>query len=111
VHLTAVSPLSMSLVGIGVALSMWAASTLGFERTYFAVELGLVPPSRVGSGPYGLVPHPMITGAVIALLGAHISPGLAEAWPRLVPGHVALYLVHLAQEVRLARATRTVRAG
>lgn len=90
---------SVALVSLGVGLSCWAASVLGFERTYFGVELGRVPPARIARAPYGWVPHPMILGALVALLGVELVPAVRAGWPWLVPIHVALYLAHLLQEV------------
>jgi len=90
---------SLVLVALGVTVSSWAAATLGFRRTYFGVELGLVPPRRLVSGPYAILPHPMILGAVVALVGHALQPAARAAWPWLVPLHVACYLAHLAQEV------------
>jgi Phospholipid methyltransferase len=88
-----------ALVVLGVGLSMWAARVLGVERTYFGEELGRIPAERVRRLPYGLIPHPMITGAVIALIGVGVQPGVAREWPWLVPAHVLAYAAHLAQEV------------
>jgi hypothetical protein len=89
---------SLVLIVLGVAVSSWAAATLGFRRTYFGVELGLVPPRRIASGPYALLPHPMILGAVVALVGHALQPAARAAWPWLVPLHILCYLAHLAQE-------------
>jgi hypothetical protein len=99
--------ISLALVAIGLALSNWAAIVLGLTRTYFGVELGVVTPQRIDAAPYGVVPHPMITGAVVALGGVALSPSLREAYPWLVPGHITLYLMHLAQEIYLGRHSAT----
>ncbi|MEQ1566151.1 MAG: methyltransferase [Myxococcota bacterium] len=88
-----------ALVALGLALSLRAAQVLGVERTYFAVELGRLPPRRVDRFPYGVVPHPMITGAVLALIGVGVQPEVLRDWPWLIPLHVAAYTAHLAQEV------------
>lgn len=101
------SLLGLLLMGVGLGLSNAAVARLGVVRTMFGVELGVVPPERVEGPPYGWVPHPMIVGAVLALIGAGLQPGMAERWPWLVPGHVALYLLHLAQEVRQSRPLAT----
>jgi hypothetical protein len=93
------SPLSAVLMGVGVALSTRAAALLGFERTYFGYELGRLGPLRVTGFPYGVLPHPMILGAVVALFGVQAQPAFRDDWPWVVPLHVAAYLVHLAQAV------------
>jgi hypothetical protein len=90
---------SIALVALGVAVSSWAAAELGLVRTYFGEELGLVASRRVRSGPYAFLPHPMILGALVALVGHFLQPAARAAWPWLVPGHVLLYLLHLGQEV------------
>jgi hypothetical protein len=96
-------PLSAALILGGVGLSLWAASSLGMSRTYFGAELGIVPPARIEAAPYGLVPHPMILGSLIALLGVQLQPELRAAHPWLAPAHAALYLNHLAQEHHVSR--------
>lgn len=100
------SPISLAAIALGVGVSMRAAQVLGFKRTYFGWELGRLLPERIDRFPYGVIPHPMIVGAVIALLGVALQPELRAAWPWLVPGHVGLYLVHLAQEIGAARTPK-----
>jgi hypothetical protein len=93
------SPLSAAVMVVGVGVSTRAAARLGFERTYFGYELGRLGPLRVTGFPYGVLPHPMILGAVMALLGVQVQSAFRDDWPWVVPLHVAAYLVHLAQEV------------
>ncbi len=93
-----VDPLSLSLIAIGFGLAAWASARLGVEGTYFGVELGLLQPRRITAFPYGTIPHPMILGAVVGLLGVHTLAPFRADWPWLVPVHVALYLVHMIQE-------------
>lgn len=99
-------PISIVGIGVGFGLAARAAWVLGRERTYFGAEFGLVEPEHVDRFPYGTIPHPMIVGSLVGLLGIHASPGLREAWPWLVPVHVALYLIHLGQELRGPRRAR-----
>lgn len=87
------------MIVAGVALSVRAAQVLGLERTYFGVELGRVAPTRIDRFPYGTIPHPMILGAVVALVGVGVQPGVYASWPWLAPAHVVAYSLHLAQEV------------
>jgi hypothetical protein len=105
-------PLSLSLMAAGFGLSTWSASVLGRDRTYFAAELGLLPPERVDRLPYGIIPHPMNVGSMVGLLGVGVMPGFQDRWPWLVPAHLGLYAAHLAQEIadgrlRSAPATPT----
>jgi len=69
------------------------------DRTYFGVELGLYEPKWVSSFPYNVIPHPMIVGSILGLLGIHKMAGMQAAMPYLVPGHVAMYMAHLSQEM------------
>jgi hypothetical protein len=92
-------PVSAALVAAGFGLSAISARALGWQRTYFGVELGAVAPGRVDRFPYGTIPHPMIAGSVVGLLGVHALAPFREAWPWLVPAHLVLYAVHLLQEV------------
>lgn len=93
-----VDPVSLGLLALGYGLGALSTRVLGFERTYFGVELGQVPPARIDAFPYGVVPHPMIVGGIVALLGFQAMPTFAAAWPWLVPAHIGLYVVHLLQE-------------
>jgi Phospholipid methyltransferase len=93
-----------ALIVAGVALSLRAALVLGVERTYFGVELGRVAPLRIERFPYGTIPHPMIVGAIAALVGVGLQPGVYTSWPWLVPAHVVAYSIHLAQEVSASTA-------
>merc|ERR1740121_352510 len=92
-------PLSLMLIFVGYGVAAKAAVALGVDRTYFGVELGLYEPKWVTDFPYNCIPHPMILGAVVGLLGIHKMSGMRNAVPYLVPGHVALYLTHMAQEM------------
>ncbi|KAJ1458877.1 hypothetical protein M885DRAFT_512757 [Pelagophyceae sp. CCMP2097] len=89
---------SLAAVAGGYAVSAAAAAALGVDGTYFGIELGVVEADYkfVTKFPYNALPHPMILGQVAALLGVHAVLGVAK--PLLAPGHIALYLCHLAQE-------------
>jgi len=91
-------PLALAMIAAGFGTAAAAAAALGKERTYFGVELGRVAPKRVTRFPYGTIPHPMILGAIVGLLGVHALDGVQAALPWVVPVHIALYLVHLIQE-------------
>ena len=88
--------LAMILAGYGV--SMMATKALGIDRTYFGVELGLMKPKWITEFPYGVIPHPMITSQVFALLGFFKAAHFRATNPWVVPVHVTLYLTHMLQE-------------
>ncbi|CAM9634159.1 unnamed protein product, partial [Ectocarpus fasciculatus] len=93
-----ISPVALLMIILGYFVSIKATVALGLDRTYFGSELGQCEPKWVSEFPYGYVPHPMIVGQVIALLGIRRVNCFSEAWPALVPVHILLYLVHLLQE-------------
>ena len=99
-HLHAITPLSGGLLVGGFGLAGLSAKRLGLVRTYFGAELGLVAPRRIVGFPYGVVPQPMILGAVAWLVGLSLLEPFATAWPWLVPTHIGFYLLHMAQEMR-----------
>ena len=93
-----------SLLGVigGFTLAGYAAVVLGPTRTLFSSELGLEPPERISRFPYGVIPHPMILGALIGIacmLGA--SP-VREQFGWLIAGHLIAYGLVLGQEIRLS---------
>ena len=91
-------PLALLLICSGFGIAAMAASALGKERTYFGVELERVPPRHIHRFPYGTVPHPMILGAIVGLLGLHAMSGFRAVLPWVIPVHIGLYLLHLLQE-------------
>ncbi|RYG69237.1 hypothetical protein EON64_03185, partial [archaeon] len=98
------TPFQLDLLSIlmmvgGFGVSVLATEAIGLDRTYFAAELGLVPPRWIDRFPYGYIPHPMITSQVFALLGMHKAAHLRAEHPYLVPVHVSLYLLHMLQEI------------
>lgn len=90
--------ISVAMIVSGYAVSMMATNALGVDRTYFASELGLLPPKWVTQFPYGYIPHPMIVSQVWALLGLYKAAHFRAEWPFVVPIHVALYVTHMLQE-------------
>lgn len=89
---------SLAMIVTGYTISSLATLAIGVDRTYFAAELGLVPMKWINRFPYGYIPHPMIMSQVFALLGFYKAAHFREEWPYVVPIHIALYLVHMAQE-------------
>merc|ERR1712146_361552 len=90
--------LSIAMIVTGYGLSTMATNALGIDRTYFGVELGLLEPKWVTQFPYGVIPHPMITSQVFALLGFFKAAHFRAVNPWVVPVHVTLYLTHMLQE-------------
>ena len=44
---------SIVLIIVGYSISLLVTKALGIDRTYFASELGLVPPKWINQFPYG----------------------------------------------------------
>ena len=66
------------------------------DQTYFGVELGVEAQLRERV-PHNCVPHPMIVGSMIGLLGFHKM----ETFPPrscTVPAHCLFYFTHMMQE-------------
>lgn len=85
----------------GFGITMLATARLGMIRTYFGAELGFVKPKWITGFPYGVIPHPMIVGQIIAY-----STVLYWWWDRissenamLVAGHIGCYALHMTQEI------------
>lgn len=94
----AAAALSLLMIVTGSAVSLLATKALGMDRTYFGAELGFCEMNWVTAFPYNFVPHPMITGQLVAFLGVHLLPEFRAAWPWLMPAHCAFYLVVMMQE-------------
>lgn len=82
--------LSALTIGAGFLLNLAGARALGHTRTYYGWELGELPPQRVTSFPYSVVPHPMLVGNMVAFGGTLLHPGFRQAWWPLAVLHVAL---------------------
>ena len=88
------------LICIGYGISFSATVALGIDKTYFGVELGYVNPTIttiVRTFPYNLIPHPMIVGQLIGMCGIHYL--LMKEYPYLILVHMALYTIHMLQEI------------
>lgn len=92
------NPLSLGLMAVGYGLATAATYALGVDRTWFGVELGQLAPKRITAFPYNVVPHPMIVGAWIGLIGIALHEPFITDYPWLVPMHLLMYTIHLVQE-------------
>jgi len=88
--------LSVALLIAGYGLELCATIALGWDNSFFAVELGHAPPKVCRSFPYSVVPHPMAVGGIVGLIGFHLVLPPTLAW--LAPVQIACYLLHVAQE-------------
>lgn len=95
---------SLGLIIAGFGLSAAAFARLGMVRSYLGSELGQCPPLHVTGFPYNVIPHPMVLGAIVGMLGLGLSAPLRERFWWLIPLHVLFYLAYLVVEVRQARA-------
>jgi Phospholipid methyltransferase len=94
-----ISFLSLAIAVSGFYLAVLAYEKLGHVRSYFGVELGKIEPEKISSFPYNFIPHPMIIGNIINLLGLYLLEPFRIALPWLVPVHIAFYTIHLIQEI------------
>lgn len=98
-----ISFLSILVAAAGFALSAAAFKALGHESTYFGWQYGRdVKP--VEEWPYGThfgfaIPHPMILGSAIGLVGLLINAGFRRSYGRCILAHLVLYGVVLALEI------------
>jgi hypothetical protein len=90
---------SISMIIAGYTLATLATTAIGIDRTYFGSEMGFLGPKRINKFPYGTIPHPMIVGAGVALLGFYKMAPFRAAFPYLVPMHLLFYTVHCLQEI------------
>ncbi|MCO8121210.1 phosphatidylethanolamine N-methyltransferase family protein [Stieleria sp. TO1_6] len=91
--------LALAAVVSGFLLAGYAAAVLGLPRTYFSSELGFDSPRRVQRFPYGVIPHPMILGAMGGIAAMAIVPAMRQDYGWLIAGHLACYLLVLGQEI------------
>jgi protein-S-isoprenylcysteine O-methyltransferase Ste14 len=97
--------LAVMLVGVGVAIELWAVHELGWRR---ALERSNQPPDPVLphlvlAGPFRLVRHPQALGLLLILGGAGLAAHSARAWLATVLGGVLVVAKTLADDNALAR--------
>jgi hypothetical protein len=101
VYLLYYHPLQVNhlFICIGYLLTIISTYRLGKYYTYFGIELELLEYKKINSFPYGIIPHPMITGQIIALSNMlFIVPYFGKEFLVLAI-HISLYIIHLLQEI------------
>ena len=93
--------LALVVMATGFGLNMLAANALGAERTYYGVELGSLPRMRISRFPFNVIPHPMLTGNMMAYAGALLDAEFRSAWWPLACVHVALNAGLLLMELKV----------
>jgi len=91
--------LSLGLVVMGFAVASYATAALGINRTLFASELGFDSSAPLKRGPYRLLSHPMIQGAMLGLAAMLLQDELRASYGWLILGHLFGYLAVLTQEM------------
>jgi len=89
---------SAIVMAAGFLLNLAGARALGHVRTFYGWELGELPPQRITSFPYSVVPHPMLTGNIIAFGATLLNPGFRRDWWPLALLHVALNIGLIVME-------------
>lgn len=97
--------LSLGTVLAGFSLATCATAVLGVNRTYFSAELGFDPPMKVKRFPYGVIPHPMVLGAMMGIGGMWLVPGLRHSCAWLLSAHLICYSAVLFQEILVSQSS------
>ena len=99
--------LSLSVVAAGFLLNIRAFSKLGPERTYYGYELADMPSKVITGFPYSWIPHPMLTGNILAYAGTLINDGFRQQWWPLAVSHIALNFSLIFMETRITFKRRS----
>jgi len=99
--------LSLSVVAAGFLLNIMAFSKLGPERTYYGYELADMPSKVITGFPYSWIPHPMLTGNILAYAGTLINDGFRQQWWPLALIHIALNFSLIYMETRITFKQRS----
>jgi protein-S-isoprenylcysteine O-methyltransferase Ste14 len=91
-------------IASGFLLNLAGARALGQVRTYYGWELGELPPERVTSFPYSVIPHPMLVGNIVAFGATLLHPEFRQAWWPLAVLHVALNVGLIVMETSVTPA-------
>jgi Phospholipid methyltransferase len=87
------------------SLTILATARLGMVRTYFGSELKFVEPEWIDRFPYNVVPHPMITGQLLAFATIlhYWQNEISNESTLLLAAHMFCYTVHMVQEEATSR--------
>jgi len=91
----------VSMAVLGFSITILATARLGFVRTYFGSELGFVKPKWIEGFPYGIIPHPMIVGQLVAYSSILFwwKDVMAKETAMLIVTHMTFYTAHMIQEM------------
>ena len=92
---------SLAVTGLGFLLSAAAAWSLGAERTYYGSELRNLPPLRLKAFPFNILPHPMLTGNIVAYAGTLINEQFRSQWWPLACFHIILNASLVVMEAKV----------
>jgi hypothetical protein len=90
--------------GVGLFAESRGRTRARARQDVLRVELGELPPLRVASFPYSVIPHPMLVGNIIAFGATLLHPEFRQAWWPLAVGHVALNLGLIVMETSVTPA-------
>jgi hypothetical protein len=79
--------------------TFYSTRALGKHYTYFGIELGLVEYKKINKFPYGIIPHPMITGQLFALSSIILLVPFLSNEFIILSIHIILYIIHMFQEI------------
>ena len=91
--------LSSILIIAGLSLTLYSSYKLGVDHTYFGYELGKVKAKWVKGFPYNTIPHPMIVGQLIALVGILLMKGVFKDYKIYFILHILFYTIHIIQKI------------
>ena len=91
--------LSSILIIAGLSLTLYSSYKLGVDHIYFGYELGKVKAKWVKGFPYNTIPHPMIVGQLIALVGILLMKGVFKDYKIYFILHILFYTIHIIQKI------------
>lgn len=97
------NPLACLVMAVGFGLIMSATWVLGKDRTYFGFEIGGLPGERVSGFPFSVVPHPMLSGNVIAYSAMLLDDQLRANWWPLSVLHALLNILMIIMEANAGK--------
>jgi len=99
--------MSAVLMALGFGLNIWAAQTLGADRTYYGFEIGGMEAKWITALPFSVIAHPMLIGNMIAFAAPLLDPEFRAHWWPLAVTHVGLNGLTIVMETRAGRVAAT----